>query len=124
MFSADSPGAEPEGSGQASEKASEQVHTQLVEALLFLLIEKGVLTQNDALSIVGTVAQVQRGTAVEATDPKTQAQAKAAVRMLHRMYISFEALAVSSGARAAGGENVHQLRPPIYDARLEFPGDD
>ena len=122
MSSADIPGTGPEGSGQASEDAGEQVHTQLVEALVLLLIEKGVLTQNDALSIVGTVAQVQRGKSIEGGEPRAQAQA--AIRMLYRMFRSFEALADSSGARVASGDNVHQLRPPIYEARPEFPGDD
>lgn len=122
MSSADGPGADPEGLGQASEAAGEQVHTQLVEALVLLLIEKGVLTKNDALSIVRTVAQVQRGAAVE--DRKSGARTQATLRMLQRMYASFEALADRSGALLAGGENVHQLRPPIYGDRPEFPRDD
>lgn len=122
MSSADGPGADPEGLGQASEVAGGQIHTQLLEALVLILIEKGVLTKNDALSIVQTVAQVQQGAAVE--DRKSGAQAQATVRMLERMYASFEALAELPGLLLASGENVHQLRPPIYGDRPEFPRDD
>lgn len=122
MSSVDGPGADPEGLGQASEVAGEQVHTELVEALVLLLIEKGVLTKNDALSIVQTVAQVQRGKAVEDREPGAPTQA--AIQMLRRMFTSFEALADGYGVLLASGENVHQLRPPIYGDRPEFPLDD
>lgn len=122
MTSTDDPGADPEGLGQASEVAGEQVHCQLVEALVLLLIEKGVLTKNDALSIVQTVALVQQGKAVDGREPGAQTQTH--VQMLQRMYVSFEALADRSSALLASGENVLQLRPPIYGDRPEFPRDD
>lgn len=86
---------------------------------MLLLIEKGVLTKNDALSIIRTVAQVQQGAAVEGRE----AQAPAALRMLRRMFTSFETIADGSGMLLASGENIHQLRPPIYDERPEFPQD-
>ena len=122
MPSADGPGADPEGSGQASELPGGQVHIQLVEALVLVLIEKGVLTKNDALSIVQTVAQVQRGAAVE--DRSSGARTQAAIQMLQRMYGSLETLAERPGARQASWENVHQLRPPIHGDQPEFPRDD
>lgn len=121
MPSADGPGADPEGSGQASEFPSERVHTQLVEALVLVLIEKGVLTKNDALSIVQTVAQVQRGAADE--DRTSGARTQTTIQMLQRMYGSLEALADRPGARQANWENVHQLRPPIHGDHPEFPRD-
>ena len=122
MPSADGPGAAPEGSGQANPFPGEQVPTQLVEALMLLLIEKGVLTRNDALSIVQTVAQVQRGRSLEGMEP--EGQTPAAVDMLKRMYASFEALVDGAAAPLPGGENIVQLRPPIYGDRAEFPTDD
>ena len=122
MSSADDPGADPEGSGQTDGVADEQVHSQLVEALVLLLIEKGVLTKNDAMSIVQTVAQVQHGKAVEGTQAIVRRQA--AMQMLRRMFTSVDALVERSGAVLAVGEHVHQLRPPIYGERPEFPIDD
>ena len=122
MSPADGAGADPEGSIQASGLPAEEVHNQLVEALVLLLIEKGVLTRNDALSIVQTVTQVQRGTAVD--DGNSAARTRAAIQMLGRMYRSFEALADHSVARHANWDNVRSLRPPIHGDRPEFPGDD
>jgi hypothetical protein len=121
MSLSDDPGAE--GPGVAGEHPDGQVYSQLVEALILLLIEKGVLTRNDALSVVQTVAQVRRGAAVEGGE--AGAQARAAFEMLQRLYLSFEALPDRHGALVADGENVHRLRPPIYgDDRPEFPSDD
>lgn len=122
MSTIDDPGPDFDGSAPTCQPDGGQVHAQLVEALILLLIEKGVLTRNDALSVVQTVAQVQGGLADEGGEPGTQAQA--ALLMLHRMYVSFEALADGPGAVLAAGENVHQLRPPIYGDRPEFPFDD
>ena len=122
MSSADDDGPDPHGSGAAAGLPGERVYSQLVEALLLLLIEKGVLTRNDALSIVQTVAQVKQGEAVEGSEPA--AQTRAALHMLERLYASFEALADRPGVALADLENVHQLRPPIYGSRPEFPRDD
>ena len=122
MSPPDDPGTDPSGPGQAGETADEEVHSQLVEALVLLLVEKGVLTKNDALSIVQSVAEVQQGRAIEGREPVAQTQA--AIHLLRRMYGSFDALADRSEAALAGARNVHQLRPPIYDGRPEFPRDD
>jgi hypothetical protein len=122
MSLADDP-PDPEGPGAPGELPGGQVHSQLVEALILLLIEKGVMTRNDALSVVQTVAQVQRGGIVENGD--FAAQAGPALEMLQRMYVSFEALSDRHGIALADGENVHRLRPPIYgDDRPEFPSED
>lgn len=120
-MSSDGPGADPQGSAEASAAADGQVQNQLVEALIHVLIEKGVLTRNDALSIVQTVADVQQGMAADGKASGAQIEA---VEMLHRLYASFEALADRSGTLIAGGANVHQLRPPIYDRRPGFSRDD
>lgn len=121
-MSVDDPGAGPEGFGQASAVVGGQVHSQLVEALVLLLIEKGVLTKDDALSIVQTVAEVQRGMAVE--QDGSDAEPEAALAMLRRLYNSFDALDGRPAAVLADAANVHQLRPPIYSGRPEFPRDD
>jgi hypothetical protein len=119
----DDPDAGPDGTGQAGEAPDGQVHSQLVEALILLLIEKGVLTRSDALSIVQTVAQVQRGDAVEGSKPAPET--RAALDLLQRLHLSFEALAERPVARGGGeGDNVHQLRPPIHGGRSEFLRDD
>ena len=67
---------DPAGPNPASKFNGEQVHSQLVEALTLLLIEKGVLTRNDALSIVQTVAEVQRGRVIEGGPQRVEAQAQ------------------------------------------------
>lgn len=121
MSSADGPGADPNGSGQANELLSD-VHTQLVEALVHLLIEKGVLTKNDALSIVQTVVLVQQGAAAEGRISDTRTEAT--VQMLRRMYRSFEAVKESPGLQQISFDNVRQLRPPIHGDRPEFPRGD
>lgn len=119
MFSADDPGAGPNGPGPTGELPGGEVHSQLVEALVLLLIEKGVLTKNDALSVVQTVAEVQRGLALEGRKPLAQTQAN--LDMLQLMYGSFEALEERSGVRQADWGNVLPLRPPIHGDRPEFP---
>ena len=121
MSSAEGPGPDPVGSGQANELPGE-VHTQLVEGLVHLLIEKGVLTKNDALSIIQTVAQVQRGAGVEGRN--SGAQTEATLQMLKRIYRSFEAVTDRLVVRQAKFDNVHQLRPPVHGDLPEFPGDD
>jgi hypothetical protein len=121
MSLADSPGADPNGSGQAN-PLSGDVDIQLVEALMHLLIEKGVLTRNDALSVVQTVVQVQRGAAVEGRN--SEARTEATLQMLKRMYRSFEAVKESPGRQPASFDNVRQLRPPVHGDRPEFPRDD
>ena len=89
---------------------------------MHLLIEKGVLTKNDALSAVQTVAQVQRGVAIEARSSGARTQAN--LRMLQTLYRSFESVTDHAGVLHANLDNVHRLRPPIHGDRPEFPRDD
>lgn len=122
MSSADNLGPDPLGLGQAKELPGDLVHTQLVEALMHLLIEKGVLTRNDALSVVQTVAQVQRGGAVESGPRSLRVQSN--LRMLQELYRSFDAVTDRLVVSQASFDNVRQLRPPVHGDRPEFPRDD
>ena len=87
-----------------------RVDSLLLETLIYVLIEKRVLTRDDALSVVETVAQVTRGEADDegAASPETIA----ALKLLKRMYVSFEALDRKPEIEDFDGENVHRLRPP------------
>jgi hypothetical protein len=89
---------------------------------MYILIEKGVLTKNDALSVVETVAHVKRGERETADDDGSQA--KADLRLLQRLYVSFEALDDRPGVENFDGENVYRLRPPLHGDHPEFPRDD
>lgn len=94
----------------------------LVEALVHVLVEKGVLTRNDALGIVQTVATIKRGAL---DDPRWDSDETAAqLRMLLRMYASFEALEERADRQGLASDNVHQLRPSLHDTRPEFPHED
>lgn len=96
------------------------MESMLFESLVHHLMEKGVLTKNDALSVVGTVASVKRGQLDESNgnDPSSEAD----LAMLHRIFESFKA----SDAQAVrmDGANVHQLRPPLHGDQVDFPRDD
>ena len=97
-----------------------RVEAMLFESLVHHLMEKGVLTKNDALSVVGTVAAVKRGQLDESNgnDPSSEAD----LAMLHRMFESFKAIDVPAGRM--DGANVHQLRPPLHGDQVDFPRDD
>ena len=97
------------------------VGTLLFESLCYVLIEKGVLTKNDAMSVVETVAQVKRGSCLDGAPSEREA---ADLSLLRRLFTSFEALDDRpTDANFAGG-NVHRLRPPLHDDRPAFPEDD
>lgn len=101
------------------------VDSHLLEALMYLLIEKGVLTKNDALSVVETVAHVKRGVLEEAeADGDEATRTKADLILLQRLYGSFEALDDRPDVLSLSGENVHRLRPPLHRDRPTFPQDD
>ena len=123
MSSADgSDGDFPSHFEKSGERPGNQVDTLLVEALIHVLIEKGVLTKNDALNVVQTVTQVKQGELHEGHAPV--AQTRATLEMLHRLYASFEVVADRPGVMQADGANVRRLRPPVHDDRPEFPRDD
>ena len=96
---------------------------ELFESLVHHLIEKGVLTRNDALSVVQAVAQVKRGE-LEGGRPRT-ASTDNELAILKRLYASFEL--VSDRAltpQAFKGGNILQLRPPLHGDHPEFPEGD
>ncbi|PSJ37683.1 hypothetical protein [Allosphingosinicella deserti] len=114
--------ADPIDPNLLSRAGARGVDSLLLEALVHVLIEKGVLTKNDALSVVETVAQIVKG---EVDDREAaDSQTAAAVRMLKRMYVSFEALEDRPGVVTFDGENVHRMRRPVHGDRPSFPLDD
>ena len=96
----------------------ESVEYLLFDSLVHHLIEKGLLTRNDALSVVQTVAEIVRG---YACDEHMAVQAQTALSGLERLYSSFEAIPNRS---RTDGSNLTHLRPPLHGDRSEFPRDD
>ena len=122
MSSADGPfEADPQSPVEAPHDPG-KIQFVLVEALIHVLMEKGVLTRNDALSVVETSAQVVRGMVSEGRE--AGAQTRVALQMLKRMYASFEAVSGQPGVVAVDGVNVRHLRPPLHGDRPKFPRDD
>ncbi|HEV2594310.1 MAG TPA: hypothetical protein VGU01_03830 [Sphingomicrobium sp.] len=98
----------------------DSVEYMLFESLVHHLIEKGLLTKNDALSVIEAVAQVVRGyTSYE----DTAAQANKGLARLERTYLSFEALPDRSRT-TSDAPNLTQLRPPVHRDRPKFPRED
>lgn len=123
MPSADgSDGADSRTGREANGNQGMQLDTMLLEALMHVLIEKGLLTKNDALSVVQTAAQVKRGALDEGREAREQTQAD--LWTLQRIYRSFEALSYRPDAAQPDIENIFQLRPPVHGDRPEFPRDD
>ena len=100
----------------------DSVEFLLVDSLVHHLIEKGVLTKNDALSVVQTVAQIVRGQMDERGDATDKLEA--ALSTLERTYSSFEALPDRYGRSGTDGHNVRQLRTPLHGERPRFPSED
>ena len=99
----------------------DSVEYLLFDSLVYSLIEKGVLTKNDALGVIETVAHVVRG---YLEDDEMAHKASAALATLDRTYSSFQAMAERASNRAPDGENVRLLRPPLHADRPRFPRDD
>ena len=93
---------------------------QLFDSLVHHLIEKGVLTRNDALSVVQTVAEVEKGALEEQPGLNTDNLAK-----LERLYASYQTLPERQPSHPPEDEdgNVVQLRPPIHGGQPRFPED-
>lgn len=123
MSSADGPEG-PRIEPQDTDRAEAQsVESQLFESLILQLIEKGVLTKNDGLSVVQTVAEVKRGK-LEAGGPQT-ATVRSDLAMLERLYSSLELVRDRPGKSQANEvDNVRQLRPPIHRDSPKFPKGD
>ena len=95
---------------------------QLFESLVHHLIEKGILTKNDALSVVQTVAEVKRGDQESGGLPAGSTKGDLAI--LERLYSSLELVAERPiTSPAFDGDNIHRLRPPIHGDNPKFPKD-
>lgn len=101
---------------------SDSVEYLLFDSLVHHLIEKGLLTKNDALSVVQTAAQVVRGRVYE--DGGADEQVAADLATLERTYLSFEALRVRHRRSGIDAPNVHQLRNPLHGEHPRFPTED
>ena len=111
-------GSEPSG---ADGRTFGGVEYLLFDSLVHHLIEKGVLTKNDALSVVQTAAQVVHGRIHESDDV---GQLAAALSMLERTYDSFAALPDRYGRPGIDAHNVRPLRTPLHRERPLFPTED
>lgn len=100
----------------------ESLEYLLFDSLVHHLIEKGLLTKNDAMSVVQTVAQIVRGR-VDQSDPANERR-DASLATLERTYSSFEALRVRQGKSGLDSHNVHQLRTPLHGEHPHFPTED
>ena len=109
-------------SASADGRGFESVECLLFDSLVHHLVEKGVLTKNDALSVVQTAAEVVSGRTHE-MDGGNAGNA-AALSSLRRIYSSFEALPDRTGRPAMDGRNVHVLRAPLHGESPRFPADD
>lgn len=111
----DGDGARPDG------ESSPSLGYLLFDSLVHHLIEKGLLTKNDALSVVQTAAEVVRGRIHEGGSDGASSGVMLAT--LARTYASFEALTAQYD-RALDGHNVHPLRAPLHGDNPRFPLDD
>ena len=124
MASADGPqGPSDDAQGEVLSGPAQTAELQLFESLIHHLVEKGVLTKNDALSIVQSVAEVKRGQ--RETDGPQSAAASEDLIALRRVYASFELLTERTiAADNVDGEKVLHLRPPLHGDNPSFPKDD
>lgn len=96
---------------------------ELFESLVHHLFEKGVLTRNDALSVVQTVAEVKQG-AVEEAGPEATAL-KRELQYLQCLYRSFEYLPEQhKPLKTNQRDGVVLLRPPVHGDRPSLPDSD
>ena len=110
-----------DGDGSSFEdRSAESVEFLLFDSLCHHLIEKGLLTKNDTLSVIQTVALVIQGRLDAGHGP----WAKDDLAKLERVYGSFQALPDRHGRPGVDGENVVPLRPPLHGERPQFPIDD
>src|SRR6476660_1227291 len=95
----------------------------LFESLIHHLVEKGILTKNDALSVVQTVAEVKRG---ELESGQSQVGlVEREIMILERLYTSFMAISDRrSIAPSLDGENILRIRPPLHGEEPKLPRTD
>lgn len=94
----------------------------LFESLVHHLIEKGLLTRNDALSVVQTVAEVKRAQLMDQGSDDFETDAELAA--LRRLFDSFAAMREGPRTGHSDGHNVHELRPPLHGENPSFPDND
>lgn len=102
-------------------KAFDSVEYLLFDSLVHHLIEKGLLTKNDALSVVQTAAEVVRG---QMHESDSRPRIDTALGALERTFASFEALPDRYARSGLNGDNVLPLRNPLHRNRPHFPSDD
>ena len=107
-----------DGSHKQTASIDPSLETMLFDSLVHHLIGKGLLTKNDALSVVQTVAEVKRAQAIN-SDASTGELA-----VLQRLFDSFAAMREGPRARGADGHNIIQLRPPLHSEDPVFPDED
>lgn len=101
----------------------QSMECQLFESLVYHLIEKGILTNNDALSVVQTVAEVKRGELEEGRF--SAAITQRAIDTLAALYSSFELRHDRTPpSDPVNSENIVRLRPPLHGDEPHFPRDD
>ena len=100
--------------------APESVEFLLFDSLVHHLVEKGLLTKNDALSVIQTAAQVVQGRG----DTNGNRWVADATSALERTYGSFQALPDRHGRPGLDADNIVPLRPPLHGDRPQFPTDD
>lgn len=121
MPPADGPRDPPDNVFQEGSAVRQSLELQLFDSLVLHLIEKGVLTRNDALSVVQTVAEVERGAQEEQPGAKSDCK----LSMLARLYSSYETLPERRPSQPPeDDENIIQLRPPLHRGEPTFPRDD
>ena len=102
--------------------AFDSIEFLLFDSLVHHLIEKGLLTKNDALSVIQTAAQVVRGRMDKNGAPNQGTHV--ALTTLERTYSSFEALQERYGRSGLDADNVHRIRPPLHGDQPRFPSKD
>lgn len=109
-------------SHNAEGETFDSVEYLLFDGLVHHLIEKGLFSKNDALSVVQTVAQVVRGQLHDSS--AADERRDSALSLLERAYSSYQALPDRHGKSGMDGYNVHPLRPPIHGESPHLPSDD
>lgn len=107
-----------DGDGSSETKPAESIEFLLFDSLCHHLVEKGLLSKNDTLSVIQTVALVVQGRM-----DAGQGNWVDAFTTLERAYGSFQALPDRHGRTGVDGKNVVPLRPPLHGERPEFPSD-
>ena len=121
MSSADGPdGAKEIAHGEPPQVDRQSVELQLFDSLVHHLIEKGLLTRNDALSVVQSVAEVELG----AIEEVPERRATGRLSTLERLFASYQMLPERQPARPVEADgNIVQLRAPLHQNHPEFPRD-